>query len=210
MAVTPPDALARRRWGQRRAVFDDQEAAQLLLSAAERCIVRHGTARIAMAEVAEEAGVTRSTLYRYFANRAELITALLLARAEALVSASVASLPEPDNAAASLPLLILHPVETVAGTPVTDALFSPSSEGLVTALEFESDALFDLACRHFGPVIAGWQAEGQVHADLHVATTVRWMIAQAVLLLSSPWRALPPAERRTLVERYVVRALITR
>ena len=205
-----PAAAARRRWGDGRALFDDREAAALLLGAAERCIVRRGTARVAMAEVAEEAGVTRSTLYRYFPGRTELITALLLARAEALVAASVATLPDADDAAVSLPWLILHPVETVAGTPVTDALFSPQSEGLATSVEFESDALFELAYRHFGPVLARWQADGQLHADLDLRTTVKWLIAQAVLLLSSPWRAASSADRRNLVERYVARALLTR
>jgi TetR/AcrR family transcriptional regulator len=205
-----PDAVVRRRWGERRALFDDREAADLLLGAAERCIVRRGTARVAMAEVADEAGVTRSTLYRYFPNRTELITALLLARAEALVAGAVASLPDPDDAAKSLPRLILYPIETVAGTPVTDALFSPQSEGLATSVEYESDALFELSYRHFGPVLTRWQAMGQLHADLDMPTTVRWLIAQAVLLLSSPWRAAPPETRRALVEKYVARALLTR
>jgi TetR/AcrR family transcriptional regulator len=210
MSDRSASAPGRRRWGEGRALFDDNEAAVLLLSAAERCIVRRGTARVAMAEVAEEAGVTRSTLYRYFPNRTELITALLLARAEALVAGAVASLPDPDDAAASLTCLILYPLETVAGTPVTDALFSPRSEGLVTFVEFESDALFDLAHRHFGPVLARWQAAGQLHADLDISTTVRWLIAQAVLLVSSPWRAVSPEDRRTLIDRYVARALLTR
>jgi len=202
--------VRRRRWGERRALFDDAEAAQLLISAVERCIVRHGTARVSMAEVADEAGVTRSTLYRYFPTRKDLITALLLARAEALVEASVAAMPDPDDAAASLAHLILHPVETVAGTPLTDALFSPKSEGLATSVEFESDALFETALRRFGPPLARWQAQGQLHADLDIRQTVRWLIAQAVLLLSPPWRGLSDAERRTIVERYVVRGLLAR
>lgn len=200
----------RRRWGGQRALFDDAEAARLLLGAVERCIVRRGSARVPMAEVAEEAGVTRSTLYRYFPTRKELVTALLLARAEALVEAAVAAMPDPEDAAASLPVFILHPVETVVGTPLTDALFSPESEGLATSVEFESDALFEVALRRFGPPLARWQAQGQVHADLDIPRTVRWLIAQAVLLLSPPWRTLPPTERKVIVERYVIRGLLTR
>ena len=208
--MTRLNDLPRRRWGKQRALFDDGEAARLLLGAVERCIVRHGTARVSMAEVAEEAGVTRSTLYRYFPNRKDLITALLLARAEALIDAAVAAMPDPEDASASLATFILHPLETVAGTPVTDALFSPESEGLATSVEFESDALFEVAYRRFGPPLARWQADGQLHADLDIRTTVRWLIAQAVLLLSQPWRTLGDAERRALVDRYVVRALVTR
>ena len=47
----------------------------VLLEAARRCIVRRGSARIRMAEVAEEAGVARSTVYRYFPGTEALLLA---------------------------------------------------------------------------------------------------------------------------------------
>jgi hypothetical protein len=50
------DTAVRRRWGDRRALFDDQVATQLVFVAAERCIARRGPARVARAEVADEGG----------------------------------------------------------------------------------------------------------------------------------------------------------
>jgi TetR/AcrR family transcriptional regulator len=204
----PIDGNPRRRWGGQRALFDDGEAGKLLLEAAGRCIARRGSVRIAMTEVAEEAGVTRSTLYRYFPTRNELVTALLLSRAEGFVSASVAALPDPASAHASLTTMILHAVQSVRGNPITDALFSSESEGQVLAIELESEAIYEIARRHYGPVLARWQAEGQLQPDIDIPTTIRWIIAVSLLLLSMPWRTMSPAERRRFVDAYVVRALL--
>lgn len=211
LAMSPPadePAPSRRRWGGGRALFDDGEAVALLLEAAGRCIARQGNVRVSMADVAEEASVTRSTLYRYFPTRTDLVTALLLSRAEGLVATSVASLPDPSSARASLARLILHPVEATRGTPINNALFSPENEGLVLSVELGSEAIFEIAMRHYGPPLARWQDAGQLQPDLDLTTTIRWIIALAVLLLSSPWRELTAEQRRAFVDAYVVRAML--
>lgn len=198
----------RRRWGGQRALSDEGEATGLLLDAAGRCIERRGSTRISMAEVAEEAGVTRSTLYRYFPTRVDLVTALLLSRAEGFVSASAAALPDPDNAAASLSSMILQPIEKARTSALSVALFAPESEGIAVSVEMESDAVFTIAMRHYGPVLTRWLASGQLHDDLDIATIIRWITALALVLLSSPWRELSAAERRSFVDKYVARALL--
>lgn len=208
MAAGKEQTVKRRRWGEQRALSDEGEATQLLLEAAGRCIERRGCTRISMAEVAEEAGVTRSTLYRYFPNRIDLITALLLSRAEGFVSASAAALPDPDSAAASLSPMILQPVEKARTSALSVALFAPESEGIAVSVEMESDAVFDIAMRHYGPVLSRWQASGQLYGDLEIETIIRWITALALVLLSSPWRELTPEERRTFVDKYVARALL--
>jgi len=198
----------RRRWGDQRALSDQREATELLLEAASRCIEARGHINISMGDVADEAGVTRSTLYRYFPNRSELVTALLLSRAEGFVAASVAALPAPDSARDSLSAMILHPIERARSSALSVALFAPESRGFAVSVEMESDAVFEIAMRHYGTVLARWQQAGQLHADLKVETIVRWISALAVMLLSSPWRDLSPAERRDFVDKYVARALL--
>lgn len=199
----------RRRWGDQRALSDQRQAVDLLLAAAGRCIEAKGDINISMSDVADEAGVTRSTLYRYFPNRSELVTALLLSRAEGFVAASVAALPDFGSARKSLSAMILHPIERARTTALSVALFAPESQGFAVAVEMESDAVFEIAMRHYGQVLKGWQASGQLHGDLSVETIVRWISALAVMLLSSPWRDLSTAERRDFVDKYVARALLT-
>ena len=84
-----------RWWGDDRAILDDEEARRRLLEAAGRCIVRRGNAQIRMAELADEAGVSRSTVYRYFPNRDEVLLGLMLARVDIALGELVGALQSP-------------------------------------------------------------------------------------------------------------------
>ena len=52
---------------------DEEEARRRIVEAAGACIERHGLAKTSMSDIATEAGVTRRTLYRYYAGLDELI-----------------------------------------------------------------------------------------------------------------------------------------
>jgi TetR/AcrR family transcriptional regulator len=161
-----------------------------------------------MVEVADEAGVTRSTVYRYFRTRDDLILGLLLSRVDAALEIVVRSLRHPDDATRCLPDLILEPIGLVEGSPLNEALFSERSTAFVTFLELSSEQLLDASLRHLGPLLERWQATGQLHADLDVRETVRWINAVALILLSPPWRARPPTAKRLFLDHYLVRALV--
>ena len=197
-----------RRWGDERALLDDEEARRRLIEAAARCILRRGTANIRVAEVSDEAGVARSTLYRYFATRDELILALLVGRMDAALDRIVGALPHPHDAAASLVDLILEPIELVDGNPLNEALFSTESAGLITSLGLSSEAIIDVMTNHFRPLFEEWRAGGKLHDDLDVRETVRWLNSVALVLLAPPWRRRSNDAKRTFIEQYVVRALV--
>ena len=57
---------------------DVEAARQRLLDAAEACIDRFGLAKTTVEDIANEAKVSRATIYRYFANRDELVLAVVL------------------------------------------------------------------------------------------------------------------------------------
>lgn len=197
-----------RRWGADIAVLDDEVARRRLLDAASRCIIRRGDAQIRMTEVADEAAVARSTLYRYFATRGDLILGLLLSRIDAALDAVVAGLAHADDARTSLPELILEPVGLVEGNPLNEALFSAESSALVTWLELNSESLVDAGLRHFGSLLQRWRDAGQIHGDLDLRETVRWLNAVSLVMLSDPWRHRSRAEKHQFLDVYLVRALV--
>ncbi|HYP95908.1 MAG TPA: helix-turn-helix domain-containing protein, partial [Mycobacterium sp.] len=49
------------------------DARERILAAAERCIDRHGIRKTTMDDVASEVGLSRPSVYRYFADRDDLL-----------------------------------------------------------------------------------------------------------------------------------------
>lgn len=199
-----------RRWGSETSLIDDDEARRRLMEAAGRCIAERGSIDIRMAAVADAAGVVRSTLYRYFQTRNELIIGLMVSRVGAALDAAVRSLRYPKNASRSIPELILHPLDLVAGNPLNEALFSPDSGPVVSALWLQSEPLIDSLYEAYGPLLEGWQADGQLWGDLDVRETLRWMNAVSLMLLGPPWRDLSRKAKRDFLQCYLLRALLAR
>jgi AcrR family transcriptional regulator len=199
---------ASRRWGAETALLDDDEARRRLVDATRRCLIRRGSARITVQEVAKEAAVARSTVYRYFANRDELLLGVLLAGIDTAISAIVVSLPHPEDASHSLVELVMRPLELVKDNQLTDAMFADDGGWVVMALEVSSEAVVETYHRHLGPLIEQWLADGQLHADLDPLETTRWINAVALLLMASPWVSRTDEEKRLFVKQYLVRALV--
>jgi AcrR family transcriptional regulator len=197
-----------RRWGDDRAILDDDEARGLLLDATSRCIVRRGNSQIRMAEVADEAGVSRSTLYRYFASRDELLLGLMLMRVDSALDELVRSLPNPDDPVRSLPQMVLARVESVEGSPLNEALFAAESTAVATALELGSQPIVELLLRHYGPLLHRWKLAGLLYEDLDPGWVVQWLNTTTLFLLAPSWRHRSATDKRRFVEQFLVRALV--
>ena len=64
-------------WGDQPPV-DDDEARRRLLDAAEVCYERRGVSRTTVDDIAKEASVHRTTVYRYFGTRDDVLAFVLL------------------------------------------------------------------------------------------------------------------------------------
>ena len=197
-----------RRWGSQSALVDDDEARRRLVAASIRCIVRRGSAAIRVEEVASEAGVSRSTVYRYFASRDELILGVLLSRIESGMDRLVRSLARPGDAEQSIEDLIIGAIGMVAGDEVNEGLYSEASRPTVTLLELTSPVIVDGIYRHIGPLLERWRDEGQLRLGLDLYETARWLNAVAVILLTPPWSDRSPGNQRKFLQQYVVPSLI--
>lgn len=161
-----------------------------------------------MSDVAEEAGVTRSTLYRYFATRADLVVALVASRIDAAYERIVRGLSRPEDARRSITDFVLAVAGLADAEPLNEALMSEASRELVAALGYRSEAVVDTAVLHLGPLLRRWQADGQLHADLDIRDTIRWINLFVNTLADSWWREQPQRRKREIVEQYLVRALV--
>jgi AcrR family transcriptional regulator len=78
-------SMPRRSPSQRTAATSTDDARERIVVAAERCIDRHGIRKTTMDDIASEVGLSRPNVYRYFADRDDLLIELITRHARALL-----------------------------------------------------------------------------------------------------------------------------
>jgi AcrR family transcriptional regulator len=177
-------------------------ARERLLEAAVRCIARDGMAGANVAAVAAEAGVSRPTVYRYFADRRALVEATLTYAARDLserLGARLRRLATPAEMAVEAMVFVVReiPRDSVLGSMWSDAwLDAESIAGLTqaTALDWTRVALHDLVRA------AGWSGAA---ADEAIEVMLRMLLS----LLAAPEPRRGDAALRAFLMRRLVPAL---
>ena len=110
-----------------------------ILDAAVEAASVHGVTRLSMSDVARSAGLSRPTLYRYFASRDELFAAALLAETQRLVAGVVAELEDVHDPRSAIEVGILAFLRLARQHPLLDRIVHTEPEALVPALVTEGD-----------------------------------------------------------------------
>jgi AcrR family transcriptional regulator len=182
----PPDEPARPRLAWAGRPPQPEAARGRLLDAAARCIARDGLLATGIASVADEAGVSRPTVYRYFADRDALVEAALLRAGVAQLArmkAHIASFSRPEEKAVEAVRFALRemPAEPVLrqawNAPLVEAAIVQDFTG-PRALSLCSDALEELSAS------AGWS-----DAEAREATETMLRFTLSLLLAPVPGRS---------------------
>jgi AcrR family transcriptional regulator len=180
--------------GWRREDQPDQ-AAEKILDAAEKAFIERGVSAAGMGEIAEAAGCSRGTLYRYFKSRHELHLAYVERAALVIrdrVREQVTGVDDPETRALEY---ILCAVREVRQNPGTAAWFEPNASGLGARMSQASEVVETLMT-----TFAAQPSEPQ-RSDPEAQLRARWIIRIIVSLLANPGAS--EEEERALVERFV-------
>jgi AcrR family transcriptional regulator len=177
-------------------------ARERLLEAAARCVAREGLAGANVAAVAAEAGVSRPTVYRYFADRQALVEATLMHAGRDLATRLGAQLRRfraPSEMAVEAVCFVLQeiPREPVLGAMWSEASLDASTVAAITrrpARGWSQEALQPLV------EAAGWSAD---EADEAVEVMLRMLLS----LLAAPEPRRAHAALRAFLMRRLVPAL---
>jgi AcrR family transcriptional regulator len=177
-------------------------ARERLLEAAERCVARHGLPGLSMAAVAEEAGVSRPTVYRYFEDRRALLEATLFHAGRALADGlgeRIRPCATPAEKAVEAMLFVLGEIPrdpvlgALWGATLLDA-FAVAGTTRPTAIAWARHALKDLV------QAAGWDAD-------EAAEAVEVMLRVLLSLLAAPEPRRSESELRAFLLRRLSPAL---
>ncbi len=171
-----------------------------ILDAAEKVFIEQGISAAGMAEIADAAGCSRGTLYRYFPTRHELHLAYVQRAARdiiARVSQSVADVQDPHK---RLTEYILRSVREVRKNPGTAAWFVFGEDGIGARMSRAPEIVETLTAAVSSVRL------GLPDSSKSTGLRTRWVVRVIVSLLSDP--ATSAIEERSQVERFVVPSLM--
>ena len=201
--------MARLRWGDN-APPDTSAARDRLVDAAEACLDRFGLAKTTLEDVAAQAQVSRATIYRYFANRDELVLAVVLRELDRSHDHSlddfVAGVATPADAANAMVESAAYLLETIRGNPKLQIFLNREGAATVAGA---SEALFTAIADQLRPYLAPLQDRGIIRPEIDLSEACEWIL-RSILSLLTVEGPVPrsPADERHFLAMFLAPALI--
>ncbi|WP_112227541.1 TetR/AcrR family transcriptional regulator [Lentzea atacamensis] len=184
----------------------EHEARRRIVKAATACIDRAGLAKTSLSDVAQEAGVTRQTVYRYFPRLTDVLSAVAIAGAEEFAGRMEQHLAAFTSATEVAVESVVFGVRTVPREPYLGLLLQ-AGEG-----DFFTDAVtsaqwFALGARILRNVPVDWASAG-VTTDDDFAGLAEVLMRLFLSFLQHPSApTVTDDQLRTLVRRWIGPAL---
>src|ERR1700755_922117 len=122
--------MPQRSANQPAAPTSTDDARERILAAAERCIDRHGIRKTTMDDVAREVGLSRPSVYRYFADRDDLLIELITRHARALLDRARKSIARQSSLPDQIVESVLYTAEHARRDPLTRHVIAPDATSL--------------------------------------------------------------------------------
>jgi len=197
-----------RRWGTKERLDNEDDARGRLLNAAEACFDRFGLRRTTIDDVAREAKVSRSTVYRYFDGRGDLIVAVYLRESET-VNAKVKSLmSRPGPFAERVVKALMRSIDAIRSGKYLPLMLSPEGAVLASKAITASSAFFESSRATMSPFFERAKADGEVRGDIELDDFIEWTlrIIFSFAMFDSPIQR-DPKDLRRLIETFLVPSL---
>ncbi len=209
MATAPSsrDATLGRPVGGGRSAEENREH---ILDAAERCFARIGIDDTTVADIADEAGLSRSLVYRHFQSRDEMVLASVERAGNRLMAAAASAFERSETLAELVTGLLVEVVWRARNDPLLAASFGGTNWNRAASLLTDSERLlgspgeFETAFRTQRPGFVEELREGLEFAD-----ALEFVRTFGMVLVHAPTRIAGSRARiRRYVETFLLPALV--
>ncbi|MCF7549512.1 TetR/AcrR family transcriptional regulator [Pseudonocardia sp. WMMC193] len=184
-------------------------AVERILDAADACYARFGIAKTTMEDVASAAGISRATLYRTFADREALLTALVRRRATQNMTRTRPRLLElPTLADRVVEGMVLN-VTVGHRDPLVHTLVSPEQMALATSLLSTTGLATELTRQFWEPILVAAQESGELRSGIDLEALCAWFSHLEIMFITQLDDSADSLARvRRMVAEFVVPALV--
>lgn len=197
-------------WGDRPPT-DDDEARRRLLDAAEACYERHGVSRTTVDDIAREASVHRTTVYRYFGSRDDVLAFVMLRESAGVIERAQRSMDGSGPFGNRLLDALDGAIAAVEESRWLSALFSPESLTMTVAAA-ASTTFRDRIREALRPYVDQAKANGELRAQLDPDAVADWLVRVAQMLVMDHLAAGQRdahMDRRATLRDFVIPAILS-
>jgi AcrR family transcriptional regulator len=182
------------------------DARERILTAAERCIDRHGIRKTTMDDVASEVGLSRPSVYRYFADRDDLLIELIVRHARALLDRARKSVSRRSSLPDQIVETVLYTADHGRRDPLTRHVIDPDGTSLGKRM-IASGTTEMIRAEMWDPVLDAAVANNELPPGLRRSDIHLWLGDVTVMVM----RGLEDGEGdvrryRSILRRFVVPA----
>ena len=194
------------RWGEGRRV-DSDFAREQILDAALRCYQQNTFHKTRMEHIAREAKVSRTTIYRYFESRDDVLIGVVLRSLRELMELI-------SQRVASAPTFAEFIVETIASTvdhvphlPLFKIMMKEAT-AVVSRVHVGNEEIFALAAMHFKARFDKAAEAGELRSGIEFEQFMEWIIHMGSTFVLVPSARCDAKGIRQMLWRYLVRAIV--
>lgn len=126
------------------AKHPSRDPSQQIIESAKQCYLADGISNTGMKEVSQAASVARSTLYRYFSSKDELLIAVIKQELTDLGDAIMSTLERFETPADTLVEGLLISLQEIPKNPLLNAVLASDEDVKARRVIWESGAILDL------------------------------------------------------------------
>ena len=178
-----------------------------LLAAAERCIERHGIRKTTMDDVASEVGLSRPSVYRYFADRDDLLVELITRHSRALINRAHKVIARQSSLPDQIVEGILYIAEHARQDPLTRHVIDPDASNVGRRMSTSGTSEM-LRAELYDPYLDAAVANNELPRGLSRAEIHLWLGGLGTMLMRGLEDGEADVKRyRSMLRRFVAPAL---
>lgn len=169
-----------------------------ILDAAERCLARDGIRRTTVRAVAKEADVSRAYLYRFFTDKATLLSAALIRRGADFWDDAADRIARQDSVAGMLTEAVVLSRQNPLGPLAVELAAQEPHEYAEIMGTYSHDVVAQLS-DFWVERLRDARQRGLVREDLDLPGAAEWLIRMLVSLVGTPGSAVDVDDREALL-----------
>jgi len=194
------------RWGERRRA-DSDFAREQILDAALRCFQKNTLEKTRMAHIAHEAKVSRTTIYRHFRNRDEVVLGVVSRELNELIRMMREQIPSESSFAEFIVETLAFADEKIQHSPVLKLIVRETAVFMSRIQEYSAEIVV-LVGMYFRSHFDTAKAAGQLREGIEFGELADWIshVGASFIMMATARR--DPNVFRQKLWRYLIPAIV--